>query len=240
MAGRARSPSTEIDLDLSSPATKKTKLSKEGDSPIVTTIVTTGIATPSNVLVQHQHQSPNETAASILETPYASDIYLESSEALPSSDESFGNEEGKITIEKSVKKRIQAEPSSSSSNASSSSLKEKLSNQQLSQDIMGGGDVDQTAFSLTGEHGGPYRDLVQIGDGAYGTVYKARDANTNQNVAMKRIRMTVTEDGLPTSTIREIAALKHINCLEHPHIVNYFTTLNFDFNLMFNFKLFNV
>lgn len=227
MAGRARSPTTEIDPDLTSPATKKTKLSEPNKSPDVVTApaITTTLETTTNVISSSssifQHQTPLEdTAPSILQTPSSSEIYLEAAEVLPSSDESFCDEEGKITIKSSTEKKDQVEPPPSSS-LSSSSKQKQLPNQQQPQNIMGG-DGAQVAFSLTGEHGGPYRDLVQIGDGAYGTVYKARDVNTNQNVAMKRIRMTVTEDGLPTSTLREIAALKQINCFEHPHIVSIF------------------
>lgn len=206
MAGRTRSPSTEIDLELKSPATKKTKLSEPNEPSRIVAATTT--------IPPVQHHPLDETAPSILRTPYASDIYLETSEVLSSTDDLFCDEGIKKSVDKQT---VPAEPSSSSSTASCASTRQKQPNQQ-SQDIMGG-DVGQIAFSLKGEHGGPYRDLVQIGDGAYGTVYKARDVNTNQNVAMKRIRMTVTEDGLPTSTLREIAALKHINRFEHPHIV---------------------
>ncbi|KAK0084704.1 hypothetical protein PV325_006552 [Microctonus aethiopoides] len=72
--------------------------------------------------------------------------------------------------------------------------------------------------SLIGEHA-HYEELSMIGDGAYGTVYKAKDLSSGQVVALKKIRVPLTEDGLPTSTLREIAALKQLERFEHPNIV---------------------
>jgi len=67
-----------------------------------------------------------------------------------------------------------------------------------------------------------FENLSVIGNGAYGTVYKATDKNSGQTVALKRVRIPLTEDGLPTSTVREIAALKSLEQYEHPHIVSIF------------------
>ena len=53
-----------------------------------------------------------------------------------------------------------------------------------------------------------------------GTVYKAKDLNTGQVVALKKVRVPLTADGLPTSTLREIATLKQLERFEHPHIVS--------------------
>jgi serine/threonine protein kinase len=56
--------------------------------------------------------------------------------------------------------------------------------------------------------------------GAYGTVYKARDlANNGHIVALKKVRVPLTDDGVPMSTLREIALLKQLDQYEHPHIV---------------------
>lgn len=65
-----------------------------------------------------------------------------------------------------------------------------------------------------------YEDLSLIGNGAYGTVYKAKDRTSGQIVALKKVRVPLTEDGLPVSTLREIAALKSLERYEHPHIVS--------------------
>lgn len=53
-----------------------------------------------------------------------------------------------------------------------------------------------------------YEEITVIGTGAYGTVYKGVDLKTSRIVAMKRIRIQITEEGLPISTIREIAYLR--------------------------------
>ncbi|KAL0267628.1 UNVERIFIED_CONTAM: hypothetical protein PYX00_009843 [Menopon gallinae] len=65
-----------------------------------------------------------------------------------------------------------------------------------------------------------YEDLEQIGNGAYGIVYKAKNKVNGDVVAMKKIRVRLSEDGgLPSSTLREIAMLKQIDQYEHPNIV---------------------
>lgn len=56
--------------------------------------------------------------------------------------------------------------------------------------------------------------------GAYGTVYKARDRkNADQIVALKKVRVALTEDGIPMNTLREIALLKQLETFKHPNIV---------------------
>lgn len=65
-----------------------------------------------------------------------------------------------------------------------------------------------------------YEEVSLIGTGAYGTVYKARDlANEGQFVALKKIRVPLTEEGVPLGTLREIALLKHLESFEHPNVV---------------------
>lgn len=70
-------------------------------------------------------------------------------------------------------------------------------------------------------HEGPfnYQELNIIGTGAYGTVYRARDNNSGQIVALKKVRIPLTDDGVPMSTLREIAVLKQLNASDHPNIV---------------------
>ena len=38
--------------------------------------------------------------------------------------------------------------------------------------------------------------------GAYGVVYKAQDLKTEEIVAMKKVRIALTEDGVPMSVLR--------------------------------------
>lgn len=64
-----------------------------------------------------------------------------------------------------------------------------------------------------------YENLNIIGTGAYGTVYKARNKTNDTYVALKKIRVPLTEDGVPLNTLREIALLKQLDSHEHPNIV---------------------
>lgn len=58
-------------------------------------------------------------------------------------------------------------------------------------------------------------DEVAVGEGSYGAVYKARDTRTQQVVAVKRVK-TELEEGVPSTSIREVAVLK---AAEHRNIV---------------------
>lgn len=65
-----------------------------------------------------------------------------------------------------------------------------------------------------------YEEVSLIGTGAYGTVFKAKDlANEGQFVALKKVKVPLSEDGVPLGTLREIALLKHIEAFEHPNVV---------------------
>lgn len=68
-----------------------------------------------------------------------------------------------------------------------------------------------------------YEIEAEIGKGAYGTVYKARDIkNQGRFVALKEIRiLTRSEEGMPMSTIREIAMLQQLEKFEHPNIIRW-------------------
>uniref|UniRef100_A0A0A9Y9D8 cyclin-dependent kinase n=2 Tax=Lygus hesperus TaxID=30085 RepID=A0A0A9Y9D8_LYGHE len=77
-------------------------------------------------------------------------------------------------------------------------------------------DIFGAAPATPSEH---YMELDMIGNGAYGTVYKARSVLDGSIVALKKIRVQLTEEGFPTSTLREIATLKQIDQFEHPNII---------------------
>ncbi|XP_019874073.1 cyclin-dependent kinase 6 [Aethina tumida] len=64
-----------------------------------------------------------------------------------------------------------------------------------------------------------YESLSRIGSGAYGTVYKAKDKRTNRVVALKKVCVALTDDGIPMNTLREIGVLRQLNAYEHPNIV---------------------
>jgi cyclin-dependent kinase 12/13 len=56
----------------------------------------------------------------------------------------------------------------------------------------------------------------QVGEGTYGSVYKATNKETGQVVALKKVNMTNEKDGFPITAIREIKILSRLN---HPCIV---------------------
>lgn len=68
-------------------------------------------------------------------------------------------------------------------------------------------------------------DLVEkLGEGTYGVVYKARDKINNQFVAMKKLRLDQDDEGIPPTSIREIALLKE---LDHVNIVRLMDVLHY-------------
>ena len=56
-----------------------------------------------------------------------------------------------------------------------------------------------------------------LGEGTYGVVYKARDRETDEIVALKRIRLEVEDEGIPSTALREISLLRE---LSHENIVD--------------------
>ncbi|CAF1065222.1 unnamed protein product, partial [Brachionus calyciflorus] len=59
--------------------------------------------------------------------------------------------------------------------------------------------------------------LNKIEEGAYGVVYRAKDKKTNEQVALKRLKMEKEKDGFPITSLREVDTL--LKC-KHPNIVN--------------------
>ena len=78
-----------------------------------------------------------------------------------------------------------------------------------------------------------YAKIERIGEGAYGVVYKARDRQTNATVALKRIRLSNDEEGVPCTAIREIGVLME---LRHPNIVRMHKVLHSENKLTIVFE----
>ncbi|NXY26721.1 CDK4 kinase, partial [Atrichornis clamosus] len=64
-----------------------------------------------------------------------------------------------------------------------------------------------------------YEPVAELGVGAHGTVFKARDRLSGRFVALKNVRVPTGGAGLPPSTVREVALLRRLEHLEHPNIV---------------------
>jgi len=61
-----------------------------------------------------------------------------------------------------------------------------------------------------------YQKIATIGSGTYGTVYKAQNTNTKELLAIKKIKLEVDTEGVPSTALREIVILKKMN---HPNVV---------------------
>ncbi|XP_050539861.1 uncharacterized protein LOC126904679 [Daktulosphaira vitifoliae] len=61
-----------------------------------------------------------------------------------------------------------------------------------------------------------YDKLEQIGEGTYGVVYKALDRETGKYVALKKVRMESSTEGVPSTAMREISLLKEMT---HANVV---------------------
>jgi serine/threonine protein kinase len=86
----------------------------------------------------------------------------------------------------------------------------------------------------------------KLGEGTYGVVYKCKNKETGNYVALKKVRLENEDEGIPSTSIREISILKQMH---HPNIVNLidlihgekrlylvFEYLNHDLKKIFRFK----
>ncbi|GAA0142917.1 non-receptor serine/threonine protein kinase [Lithospermum erythrorhizon] len=69
-----------------------------------------------------------------------------------------------------------------------------------------------------------YEKLEKVGEGTYGKVYKAKDKQTGQLVALKKTRLEMDEEGVPPTALREVSILQMLStslyvvrllCVEH-------------------------
>lgn len=78
-----------------------------------------------------------------------------------------------------------------------------------------------------------YQKIEKLGEGTYGIVYKAQNRDTNEVVALKRIRLDNEEEGVPCTAIREISLLKE---LKHPNILRLYDVLHTEKKLTLIFE----
>jgi len=62
-----------------------------------------------------------------------------------------------------------------------------------------------------------YEKLNHIEEGSYGIVYRARDTETGDIVALKKLKLDREKNGFPITSLREISTLMSAR---HPNIVN--------------------
>jgi len=80
-----------------------------------------------------------------------------------------------------------------------------------------------------------YEITEKIGEGTYGEVYKAKDRTTGATIALKKIRLLdAEEEGVPSTTLREISLLKELS--HYPHIVRLMDVIHKNFKLYLVFE----
>jgi serine/threonine protein kinase len=72
--------------------------------------------------------------------------------------------------------------------------------------------------------------MGELGRGAYGYVFKGKHRRTGVEYAIKKTHIDNRNDGIPSTTIREIAILKE---LEHPNIVQLYDTVMLENDIYF-------
>lgn len=78
-----------------------------------------------------------------------------------------------------------------------------------------------------------YQKLEKIGEGTYGVVYKARDRESAETIALKKIRLEQEDEGVPSTAIREISILKE---LTHANVVGFKDVVHQDNKLYLVFE----
>lgn len=236
MAGRSRRSSTELEPDLSTPTVPKrprqSETSESSEGKYLTEVESTETPSTSEISLQTEIVREGDKQLSDVTEQKAE----ETSKAEEASEQSVSISEtspdsAKRSSETDLPGRDSGAASTSTEAIPSTSREEQL--KTLKSVVMKYSDqgelsgpsrrkpgetMVQSFFSLR-ERESSFENLSVIGNGAYGTVYKATDKNSGQTVALKRVRIPLTEDGLPTSTVREIATLKSLEHHEHPHIV---------------------
>ena len=61
-----------------------------------------------------------------------------------------------------------------------------------------------------------YEKKEKLGEGTYGVVYKVIDNETKNSFAIKKIRLDREDEGVPSTTLREMSLLKS---LDHFNVV---------------------
>jgi len=232
MAGRSRRSSTELEPDLSTPsAPKKTKRSEtspgklsEKQQPTEVegtelTPSTSKISLRTETLEKGDEQISDvtkQTETSEQSVLIGEEASSKSTEQLAQTSREFSERQGDTAAE-AIPGTSKEEPLGTLKTI----IMKYSEPSELSGPSQKRSECETNVQSFLLREHGSYEDLLLIGNGAYGTVYRAKDKTSGQIVALKKVRVPLTEDGLPMSTLREIATLKSLERYEHPHIVSF-------------------
>lgn len=230
MAGRSRRSSTELEPDLSTPtAPKKSKqFETASDKPSAEHLTeaestetpsTSEISLQAEVLLVQEGEEEEKQLSDVAKQAGISERWISIDELSSKSTEQTDPEisKGKKDIATISTEAIP----STSKEEQLGTLKARAMKYEESDELSDlPGPKFETSVQNFTLYDASYEDLSLIGNGAYGTVYKAKDRSSGQIVALKKVRVPLTDDGLPISTLREIAALKLLERFEHPNIVS--------------------
>lgn len=82
--------------------------------------------------------------------------------------------------------------------------------------------------------GDRFNDLKKVGSGTYGVVYSGYDTQLQRDVAIKKVKLELEEEGIPSTTLRELSLL---NDLKHPNIVELLDIIWEENNILLVFEL---
>jgi len=82
-----------------------------------------------------------------------------------------------------------------------------------------------------------YEKTSKIGEGTYGVVFKGHNKATGQSIALKKIYLSESDDGVPATALREIALLKE---LKHQNVVELLDIINAGSRLFLVFEYLDI
>ncbi|KAL6715566.1 negative regulator of the PHO system [Lecanora helva] len=91
---------------------------------------------------------------------------------------------------------------------------------------------DLTSSGMDKRHPSSFQQLEKLGEGTYATVFKGRNRQTGELVALKEIHLD-SEEGTPSTAIREISLMKE---LKHENIVSLHDVIHTENKLMLVFE----
>merc|ERR1712230_361043 len=92
--------------------------------------------------------------------------------------------------------------------------------------------TEEEPAEMDKRHPSSFQQLEKLGEGTYATVFKGRNRQTGELVALKEIHLD-SEEGTPSTAIREISLMKE---LKHENIVTLYDVIHTENKLMLVFE----